>query len=90
MHTFKTRWLLAAAAVAIAGTILVLWSWNTVVGLFGGPVAEFRHAVAALVLLGIARWVVGPRRVHQRASAPCPARSRDHWVSDSASSSNRL
>jgi hypothetical protein len=43
-------WLLASA--------LLLWSWNTLVDLFGMPGAEFRHALAAIALVLLLRLLL--------------------------------
>lgn len=55
----------AIAAVAIS-SIALLWSWNTLADLLGGPTAEFRHVVAALVVAAAARVLISPRRRHRR------------------------
>jgi hypothetical protein len=45
--------LLLGLAVLV-GTVVMLWAWNTLaVGLFGAPVMEWYHALAATVLIGI-------------------------------------
>ncbi len=41
--------------VFMAITIFGLWSWNTLAELFGGPQAQYKHMVAAISLLLIAR-----------------------------------
>jgi hypothetical protein len=52
------------AGFALASALL-LWVWNTLAhDLFGGPEAQFRHAVAAVLLCAIAMAVV--RRRHSR------------------------
>ena len=66
-NTFRKITLLAAGtALASAG---VLWSWNTLAPLFGGPTFQFRHAVAVLVALVALRVVLG-RSVRSRRHAP--------------------
>lgn len=37
-------------------TVFGLWAWNTLSELFNGPVAQYKHIVAALLLLAILRW----------------------------------
>jgi len=44
--------------VSLAG----LWSWNTLSELFSLPQAQYRHALAALILLLILRRVFSSRR----------------------------
>lgn len=51
--------LVFAIAFAVAGAIAVLWSWNTIAELFGGPAMQFKHALAVLLLLGTARVALG-------------------------------
>ena len=48
---------LAIAVIMVAG----LWSWNTLAELFGAPEAQFRHAIAVLVLLAALPLLI-PRR----------------------------
>jgi hypothetical protein len=44
---------LAFAAIATFGIacIALLWSWNSLAELVGGPTAEFRHVLSALIIL---------------------------------------
>ena len=53
----KLDWKLVLAAIATFGVacIALLWSWNSLAELVGGPTAEFRHVVAALIILAGAR-----------------------------------
>jgi hypothetical protein len=37
-------------------TVFGLWAWNTISELYNGPVAQYKHVVAALLLLAILRW----------------------------------
>ena len=37
-----------AAVTFLLASVILLWSWNTVSTLIDGPVAQFKHAVAAL------------------------------------------
>jgi hypothetical protein len=37
-------------------TVFGLWAWNTISELYNGPAAEYKHVVAALLLLAILRW----------------------------------
>jgi hypothetical protein len=63
-NTFRRITVVTAAAVL--ASVAVLWSWNTLAPLFGGPPFEFRHAVAFLIALVVLRVVlrrgVGRRR----------------------------
>ncbi len=49
---------LAFGLIAATG----LWSWNTLANLIGAPEAQFRHAIAALLLLAILRLAMRQRR----------------------------
>jgi uncharacterized membrane protein YeaQ/YmgE (transglycosylase-associated protein family) len=48
-----------------ATSIALLWSWNTLAPLFDGPVAEFKHVLAAMVGATVLRVIVSPLRRHQ-------------------------
>lgn len=50
------------AALIVLGTIFlalvaVLWSWNTLAELFGWPLAQFKHAVAAAGLVFLTKLI---------------------------------
>ena len=53
------------AGLFLLASIIALWSWNTLAGLFGIPHAQYKHVVAALALLLTTKWVLWPHRVHQ-------------------------
>ncbi len=61
MNQIDIKHLLAAGLAIVAIAVAGLWSWNTLAELFGAPEAQFRHAVAVLVLLATLRLVM-PRR----------------------------
>jgi hypothetical protein len=44
------------ALTLLLATVFGLWAWNTVSELFNGPVAQYKHVVAALILLAMFRW----------------------------------
>jgi hypothetical protein len=50
-------------------SVLGLWAWNTLSELFNGPVAQYKHIVAALLLLAILRWPVQRRDRKQLLSS---------------------
>lgn len=50
--------ILSTAALLILVPIAGLWSWNTLAELFNAPQAQFKHVIAALVLLLSLRWAV--------------------------------
>ena len=45
------------AALMLASVVL-LWSWNILSSLFGGPVAQYKHAVAALAVAWVLGWMM--------------------------------
>lgn len=58
-NTFK-HWL-AAATAFLAASVLILWSWNTIVEPFQGPAIQYKHALAVTGLLGLLRWTFSGR-----------------------------
>ncbi len=58
----------ALTACAIVFGIATLWSWNTIAELVGGPRAQFKHLLAAAILLLALRCTVTfhPWRDRQR------------------------
>ena len=67
-HTKNRNYLLAAIA-AVVVPVTILWSWNVVAELFGGPTAQLKHIVAVAVILGVVRWTLHPKRRHQTGRA---------------------
>lgn len=55
----RRRPLLAMVALLLA-TVAGLWSWNTLAELFSWPPAEYRHALAAVAILYVVRWILFP------------------------------
>ena len=56
--TAQLKFITWAIACAFLGVITILWSWNTIAGLFEGPEMQARHAIAVLLLLGLVRAVL--------------------------------
>lgn len=50
MKPFTWKHIGAALAALCVASIAMLWSWNTLAGLFGGPVAEFRHVLSLIII----------------------------------------
>lgn len=63
---FKGRMghIITAIAFFILLSILALWSWNTLAGLFEWPVAQYKHVLAALGLLLVIRFGVFQQKHH--------------------------
>lgn len=57
-HNALRKAALLTVATALASAA-VLWSWNTLAPLFGGPTLQFRHAVAFLIVLVVLRVALG-------------------------------
>ena len=55
-----------------------LWSWNTLSELFGGPQAQFKHAVAALGLLLIVKLIFMTRWKRHGRRRNCGRKHVDH------------
>lgn len=56
---------IALATFAVT-SIGLLWSWNALAELTGGPAAGFKHVLAALFILTAVRALMTPRRHQQR------------------------
>lgn len=57
MHHDRFRKTFIAAMFLILASLVVLWSFNTLSGLFGGPIAQFKHAIAAVGLWLVVIWI---------------------------------
>lgn len=66
MNHLDIKHMLLAGLALFAIALASLWSWNTLAELLGAPQAQFRHAVAALVLLATLRFAVRRRHVAVR------------------------
>jgi len=58
MHQYTFRKLLIASAALAICSIVVLWSFNELSELFGGPQAQLNHAIAAIGFLLVIQWTV--------------------------------
>ena len=56
---------LVTVGIAIA-SVAILWSWNTLAPLLGGPTFEFRHALALLIDLVALRIFLGASLRHRK------------------------
>lgn len=66
MIEFHWKHALLIAATALLVIALLLWSWNTLATLVGAPEAGFRHALAAVIALLLARGFLHRRRGTRR------------------------
>jgi hypothetical protein len=72
-YTFR-KIILVTAGTALA-TVAVLWSWNTLAPLFGGPSFQFRHALAFLTALVVFRIALGRSVGHRQHDTEPEVRS---------------
>jgi hypothetical protein len=56
---------LVTVGIALA-SVAILLSWNTLAPLFGGPIFQFRHALALLVALVALRVSLGASLRHRK------------------------
>jgi hypothetical protein len=45
-----------AVALLILTSVAGLWSWNTLAELFNLPAAQYKHVLAAIILLLFCKW----------------------------------
>ena len=60
MHKATFRKIVIAAGAFALLLLAALWSFNALSELFGGPQAQYRHAIAAIVLLLVLKWSLAP------------------------------
>jgi len=58
MNRYINKHYLYAVATFVLATIGGLWAWNTLSELFSLPHAQYKHILAAGVLLIIFRWTL--------------------------------
>ena len=54
-YTFRNVVITSGALALIS--VVVLWSFNELSELFGGPQAQFKHAIAAIGVLLVIKWI---------------------------------
>ncbi|MEJ2127290.1 MAG: hypothetical protein P8X81_00425 [Woeseiaceae bacterium] len=70
MKRISARLVAFAVALFAAVSVALLWSWNALAELTGGPAAEYRHVLAAIIIAFAARslFTSRRRRHHQHVS----------------------
>jgi len=63
MKLFGSGYLILGVLLLVIITIIGLWSWNTLGGLFDLPSAQFKHAFAAAIGLLLVRLYLLPSRL---------------------------
>ncbi len=54
-HSILRKIILATGAFTLF-SVAALWSFNALSELFGGPQAQYQHAIAAITLLLVLKW----------------------------------
>jgi hypothetical protein len=80
-YTFRTLFIASGALALIS--VIVFWSFNELSELFGGPQAQFKHAIAAIGILLVIKWVVtrfggGHERSSNKHRRPGSSRDNVH------------
>jgi hypothetical protein len=60
MRNVNYKYLLYTVCLFLLTSVARLWSWNTIAELFNWPQTQYKHAIAALVLLLILKWSFYP------------------------------
>ena len=60
MRNVNHKGYIYAIALFVLASIAGLWSWNTLSELFNLPPAEYKHVLAAFILLLILKWAFPP------------------------------
>ena len=69
MHQYTFRQIFIATGALALFSVIVFWSFNVLSELFGGPQAQFKHAIAAIGFLLVIKWAVTRfRDGHERSS----------------------
>ena len=62
MKHFDWKHITIAVIAVVVACAALLWAWNTLAELFGGPSAEFRHIIAVLAIAAVTRIFATGRR----------------------------
>jgi hypothetical protein len=69
MYQYTFRQIFIAAGALALLSVIIFWSFNELSELFGGPQAQFKHAIAAIGFLLVIKWTVTRfRGGHERSS----------------------
>lgn len=60
MRNVNYKYLVYIACLFLLTSVAGLWSWNTIAELFNWPEAQYKHVLAAFVLLLILKWSLYP------------------------------
>jgi hypothetical protein len=69
MHQYTFRKIFTATGALALFSVIVFWSFNELSELFGGPQAQFKHAIAAIGFLLVIKWTVTRFRGGQERSS---------------------
>ena len=58
MYQYTFRKLFIASGAFALFSVIIIWSFNELSELFGGPQAQFKHATATIGILLVIKWVV--------------------------------
>jgi len=58
MYQYTFRNLIITSGALTLFSVVVLWSFNELSELFGGPQAQFKHAIATVGILLVVKWIV--------------------------------
>lgn len=82
MHSSKFRPIFIAIIAFALLSVVALWSFNTLSELFSWPQAQYKHAIAAIALLFIAKWALtspqGRPEIEKGTSLGSPILRRHH------------
>lgn len=58
MYEYTFRNVVITSGALALFSVIVLWSFNELSELFGGPQAQFKHAISAIGILLVIKWIV--------------------------------
>jgi len=64
MNKFNFKSAIIIFSTLFLALVAVLWSWNTLSELFGWPHAQFKHAVAAVSIVLLGKWIATAKWKH--------------------------
>jgi hypothetical protein len=66
MKHISAKLIAIAIAAFAAVSVALLWSWNAIAELAGGPAAEYRHVLAAMIIAVAVRSLFTSHRRRRR------------------------
>jgi len=78
MNVINFKSVLIAVGSFLIVSVSVLWAWNTLSELFNFPIAQYKHVLAAAVVVLLVKWGISPVRRGIKDNMGCSNEHANH------------